>query len=255
MRRACRCFGGWGGPGIWAVVILGGVWVGGAKETREVDMEVRELKGAVVDLQRENSELRKQILARQKELGAATNRLARLEGRADRVADDEDARVAAEWRAMLRGALKNLAESEQEIHGLQKRLRLLAFASREALKTAEKVEPSRRALVEGELRESDKVLAGNGEGRTPPITRVAEAVMPTSVRVAGVRLDLGVAALGVGRKRGARVGMPFVVMRGKSVLAVLTLAEVRDSASLAIIDQMDAEKPIAEGDTAILRKM
>ncbi len=218
-------------------------------------MEVQELKGVVEELQRENSELRKQISARQKELGLATNRLARVENRADRVADDEDARTAAEWRAMLQNALKLLGESDQEVRSLQKRLRLLTYASREALKSAAKVDGARRAQVEGELRQSEKMLAGKDDGKAQPFTTASETGTPPTAKVIGVRLDLGVTALAVGKKKGARVGMPFLVMRGKSVMAVITLAEVRENASMAIIDQMDPDKPIEEGDMAVLRKL
>ncbi|MBI4027703.1 MAG: hypothetical protein HY360_22135 [Verrucomicrobia bacterium] len=224
------------------------------------DSEKQEFKIAVEALRQENAKLRKMDGARQRELAIATNRLARLEirqsdARSGMVADDEEVRSAGEWRAFLLNALKILAETDREMQALQKRLRQLQFAAQQAFKSAERVDPAKRALLEAELRQAEKVLAGKEEPRPRGVLTATDSTPPSSAKVIGVRLDLGVAALGIGRKHGARVGMPFLVQRGKTVLAALTLAEVRENAALAIIEQMDPDRPIREGDAAVLRKM
>lgn len=228
-------------------------------DARGTDPEKQEFKMAVERLRKENTDLRKIEATRQRELAAATNRLALIErkletARSGLAADDEDARISAEWRSLLVKALKALNDSDQELRGLQKRLDLLVYASKEAFKSAEKVDPDKRSLLEGEIRQSDKALAGRRESRPAALIGDSDNAALTGARIIGAQLELGVAALSVGRRQGARVGMPFLALRGKAVLAVLTLVEVREKTSLALIEQMDSERPIREGDAAVLRR-
>ena len=222
-------------------------------------VEAQELRVALEALRKENAALRQADKARQRELALATNKLAQLETRVagqrrGLAADDDEARSAEEWRAFLLQALKTLDDAESEIRSLGERLRLLHDASRDALKAAEKVDPSKRSLLEMELRRSEK-LFNKEERRAAVFLDANESGSLKAVKVIGVNLDLGVTALAVGRKQGARVGMPFLVSRGKVVVAALTLAEVRENASLALIERMETDQPIREGDTAMLRKM
>lgn len=222
-------------------------------------METQELRIALDAIRKENADLKKAMLSRQRELNVATNRVVQLEARiAEKrrglVADDEDARTAEEWRVFLVQSLKALEGADREIRSLVEQLRLLHQASREAFRSAEKIEPSQRAMLEGEMRRAEKILAAKeapkGSGM---VSANAETSALKTTKVVGVNLDLGVAALAAGRKQGVRVGLNFVVGRGKSMLAVLLVVEVRESTSLALIEQMEAEEPIREGDIAVIR--
>ncbi len=223
------------------------------------EVDAGELKIAVDALRKENAGLKKLCALRGRELATATNQLAlaasRLDDpRGDLGADDEGARSSEEWRAFLLSALKILRDADDEIQALQKRMQLLVTASEQALKTAQKVDPSRRGLLEAELRQSRKLLEGKDDGQGAVFATAAVAETLSAARVIGVRMDLGVAALAVGRTQGARVGMPFVVVRDGKPVATLVLVETRENRSLALIDRMDAGKPIRKGDTASLRK-
>ena len=228
--------------------------------TPAVDLEKQELQVAVAVLRKENSELKRQNETSQRELALATNRLVQVEwqqgdSRLGLVADDDDARSGAEWRSFLHKALKVLDETDREMLSALDRMRRLMNASQSAFKTAEKIDPTERARLEAELRHCEKFLSGKEGAVIPLFLPGVNASALSAAKVLGVQLDLGVAALDVGRKDGARVGMPFLVVRGEDVMAVLTLVEVRDEAALALIEQMDARHPIQKGDAATLRKL
>ncbi len=228
--------------------------------TSGVDLEKQELQVAVATLRKENAELRRLDGIRQRELAIVSNRLAQVEwqqgdSRLGLVADDEEVRSVAEWRAFLLNALKVLSDTDRELQGVLGRMRRLLGASQDAFKSAEKVDPAKRARLEAELRESEKMLLEKEAALQSPFVPGTDRTILSAAKVIGVQLDLGVVALAVGRKHGARVGMPFLVARDKTVLAVLTLVEVREDAALAVIEQMEYKKPIQEGDIATLRKL
>ena len=225
-----------------------------------IDIETQELKVTVEALRKENAKLRQVDAMHQQELATATNRFTKFEFLQKTqgiglMADDEEVRNASEWRAFLLSALKILYQTDQERQALQKRLQLLLYTTQQAFGSAEKVDPAKRTLLESEVRQSQKALSDTEEGPVPTfVSKPAPTMALSPAKVIGVRLDLGVAALGIGHKQGAKVGMPFLVTRGKTVMAVLTLAEVRENAALALIEQMEPDKPIEEGDVAVLRK-
>lgn len=222
------------------------------------DMEAQESRIALDALRRENADLRRERLAHQRELAVATNRVAQLEMRVGGkryglVADDEEARSAEEWRGFLLRALKSLWDADRETAIARERLRLLHHAAREALKSAEKVETAKRSLLETQLRESEKMLASKEDKSEAILLATTDNAALRAAKVVGTNLDLGVVALAVGRKQGARVGMPFVVSRDKTAVATLTAVEVRESSTLAVIEQMDPKTPVQEGDLAMIR--
>jgi hypothetical protein len=225
----------------------------------DANTDYQEMKLLLDQIRKENNELRQKQKTTEKELIVATNRLAKIEKtqgdvRSGLVADDEEARSASEWRAFLSNSLKLLSDADREIKESQKRLRLLLFASEKAFQTAQEVDPVKRAMLEQELRSSRKFLSETVEEATTPIISETDKSGLAAVKLIGVRLDLGVAALGIGRKQGAKVGMPFLVIKDKKLLAMLVIAEVRDKTALALIEQMDPDYPIKEGDLATLKR-
>ncbi|MDD2707236.1 MAG: hypothetical protein PHV34_04445 [Verrucomicrobiae bacterium] len=223
------------------------------------DLENQELRIALETLRRENAELRKAGNQSQRELAAAASRLSLAEQqlkekRRGLSAMDDDGRSAEEWKASLLRSLKALDDASRETQAAAERLKLLYIASKEALKSAERIEPAKRAMLEAELRLCEKALAGWEQKRPVVLPKGADASALKAVKIFAVDLDLGVAALAVGMKQGAKAGMPFVVVRDKLLIATLTLVEVRETASLAIVEQMEPKNPIRAGDTAMLRQ-
>lgn len=220
--------------------------------------EAQELRVALEALRRENADLRRAEGVRAREATALSNQLARAEaalrgGLAGLAADDADARSTADWRSLLVQSLRVLRETEADLARIEDRTRRLMVAAEQALKSAEKVDPARRAALEGELRagrkwaeERERVRPAFVEGGTKP---------PPSAKVLALRLDLGVVALDAGRAEGVRVGMPWVVNRGKETAARLVVVEMREHASMAVIERMEADRPIREGEMAVLSKL
>ncbi|MCC7518582.1 MAG: hypothetical protein IT578_05290 [Verrucomicrobiae bacterium] len=219
--------------------------------------EAQELRVAIEALRRENAELRRAETVRTRETATASNHLARLEtalrdGLSGLAADDAEARSSADWRALLLQALHQLRDAEAEITRIEDRLRRLTLDSEKALKTAQKVDPARRAALEGQLRAARQWSEGRERNRAAWLDDGSRATH--SAKVTAVRADLGVAALGAGRAEGVRVGMLWEVNRGKEVTARLVVAETREHASLALIERMDADRPIRAGETAVLSR-
>lgn len=220
--------------------------------------EAQELRVALDVLRRENADLRRAEGVKAREVAVLSNQLARVEtalrgGLAGLAADDADARSATDWRMLLVQSLRTLLESEGELTRIEDRARRLMLVSEQALKSAQKVDPARRAALEGELRAGRK-WAEERE-RTRPAIMEGETRLPPSAKVLAVRLDLGVVALDAGRAEGVRVGMPWAVNRGKEIAARLVIVETREHASMAVIERMEADRPIREGEMAVLSKL
>ena len=69
-----------------------------------------------------------------------------------------------------------------------------------------------------------------------------------SVEIVDVNAGLRVAVLNVGRQAGARVGMPFVVLRGERAVAELKVVEVRDKVCGAAIEKVEKGVSLKAGD-------
>lgn len=227
------------------------------RSSERADLEMQETRVAIEALRRENTRLRRELAQRQFEMGALTNKNARTAQdmiREITLADDSEARSSREWKFFLLDALKALDKANQDEAQVRKQMNLLLYASQEAFKSAQNVNPSKRALLETQMRKVQKMLSEDAELHPRVFAEDAETSAPQSIKITAVRLDLGVAALEAGKDRGIRVGMPFVVVRGKNPIAVITVAEVRERLALGIIDQMDPDSPVKKGDTALLRR-
>jgi hypothetical protein len=209
-------------------------------------------------MRKQNAKLKVEIAEKAKSSQSTTNHFQiterpQLRKFGGMVADDPDARSSAEWRSFLLNALKALNERDRDAKELYKRLSLLKVAAREQLLQKEQGPSPSQDLLENEIAEAEKLLLRFSREPQDFLVKQPESVSESRARVMAVRLDLGVAAMGIGRKLGVRVGMPFVVVRGKEAIALLMVAEVREDLSLVLIEQMDPEKPLLEGDVAHLR--
>lgn len=222
-------------------------------------VDVDELREALKAQRKQNDDLRKSLdECKSREL-QTSNQLARVQNdlrnsRLNLISESEEGMSAQEWRRLLQKSLKTLQEREEQIKQLEDRLASLRNAVQDAMKTAQNVDAKKRLVLEKELRETALKIDKAAPQEAQLFKSGADVSALSKASVLGVELDLGVAALAVGKKDGARVGMPFLALRGKDVLAVLTLVEVREKTSLALIEQMERDKPIREGDFAMIRK-
>ncbi|NJL19116.1 MAG: hypothetical protein HC901_02120, partial [Bdellovibrionaceae bacterium] len=67
--------------------------------------------------------------------------------------------------------------------------------------------------------------------------------------------ELGVAVVNFGRAQGARVGLPFRILRDRRVIGHCRLIEVREYLSAAKIEQVLENTQVQEGDRLLLETM
>ena len=90
----------------------------------------------------------------------------------------------------------------------------------------------------------------------PPIQAATKTTQPTleSAKVLEVNPKLQLVVLDVGMLQGARVGMPFVVLRGDRVVAELRVVEVRRRVCGALIEKVGKGVTLAAGESAHVTK-
>jgi len=134
----------------------------------------------------------------------------------------------------------------------------LAEAERQRL-----VEQLRRLLaavetdgdVRAEAQRAEALLAATGRVFE---TNATAAVQPRgaldAARVLEFNAKLRLVVLDVGAQQGARVGMPFLVLRGDRVIAQVRVVEVRQRICGALIEQVDKGVTVQAGDGARVTK-
>ena len=158
------------------------------------------------------------------------------------------------WQMLT--TLKMLRKSELANEELEKRLRRLTWSASEAIRSADKVDPKKRAEFEEELR-LIKALIGPGLREREADARPAGDVDTSALdeaKVINVKRDLSLVVLNVGREQGVKLGMPFQVIRDGRLVAVVVVVDVRDKVCGALIERMDETNPVKVEDEAVLRK-
>jgi hypothetical protein len=64
----------------------------------------------------------------------------------------------------------------------------------------------------------------------------------TSGMVISIKEELSLVVCNVGSRQGAKVGMPFKVIRGDAEIGIVTAVDVREKISGAVIQSLDSEK-------------
>ena len=158
------------------------------------------------------------------------------------------------WQMLT--TLKMLRKSELANEELEKRLRRLTWSASEAIRSADKVDPKKRAEFEEELR-LIKTLIVPGLRERDADARPAGDVDTSALdeaKVINVKRDLSLVVLNVGREQGVKLGMPFQVIRDGRLVAVVVVVDVRDKVCGALIERMDETNPVKVEDEAVLRK-
>ena len=166
--------------------------------------------------------------------------------------------TSEELRWQMLTTLRLLRRGQLAGEELEQRLRKVTLLAEEAVKSADRVDPKKRALLEEEVRAVKKLL-GPGKWERK---QEGEASEPESVdvealkaaRVAEFRKDLSLVVLNVGREHGIRLGMPFDIVRDNRLVATVYVVEVRDKICGALIERMEGKNPVKMDDQAVLRK-
>ena len=155
-----------------------------------------------------------------------------------------DALTADEQRLQDRvvQAVKELYEAERQRRELSNRLQQLIDASQDLLRTADKVDPQKRASYEVALRSATEVLAGKGRGPIPAAMDLHDG------QVVHINPELNSVILNVGSRLGVRTGMPFRVSHEGQVIARLKVFQVRAEICAALVEYMARNEKLEVGD-------
>jgi len=163
-----------------------------------------------------------------------------------------------ELRWQMLTTLRLLRREQLAGKELGQRLRKVTLLAEDAVKSAEKIEPKKRALLEDELRAVKKLL-GPVKWERKEVAEVGQmenldVEALKKARVAEFRKDLSLVVLNVGWEHGIRTGMPFDIVRDNKLVATVYVVEVRDKICGALIERMEESNPVRAEDRAVLRK-
>ena len=157
------------------------------------------------------------------------------------------------WQMLT--TLKLLRREELANAELEQRLRKLNLLAGDAIKSSEKMDPKKRAMLEDEMRSIKKLL---GPARLAQTQKgIAENIDVEALgraKVSDFRKNLSLVVLNVGSEHGVRAGMPFDIVRDNKLVASVYVVEVREKVCGALIERMEENEPVRVEDRAVLRK-
>ena len=214
--------------------------------------------------------LRQQNLSMQKQLQEALMKIEVLNLKSARTAPGnsttekksgalrEVPETAEELRWQMLTTLRLLRREQLSNEELEQRLRKVTLLAGEAIKSADKVDAKKRALLEDEIRSIRNLLGPLVlDGRKRESDEGSQDINVDALRkakVANVRKDLSLVVLSVGRQHGVKPGMPFDIVRENKLVATVYVVEVRDQFCGALIERMEENNPVKVEDQAVLRK-
>jgi hypothetical protein len=217
--------------------------------------QLEELRLVIEQLRVENQQLKSGLEQREKVIRLLTENLA--------IARTESALFQKQWtEAQLRARTLGVdfadPESSRAQHELIESIRALYLAEADRQRLIDQLSRLVAALDNGgdpsaELASAKALLEASQGPSQPPATRKTEPTLE-SAKILDVNPNLRLVVLNVGLLHGARVGMPFVVVRGDRVVAHLKVVEVRKQICGALIETIDKAVTLAAGDVAQVTK-
>lgn len=244
--------------GIFGVCLFFGVvQTFGAEEAKA---PLDELRVLVDKLNADNAKLKAELDQREAVIRLLTENLA--------IARTESELFQKKWaeaqlRAQTLGVNFGDAGATQSQRQLVESVRALYLAEAERQRLVEQLNRLLAAVqtgkdVSAELKRTKELLAATEQPLVPETTGPAkkgrtDATLETAT-VLDVNPKLQLVVLNVGLLHGARVGMPFVVLRGDRIIAEARIVEVRKRISGALIEKVDKGVTVKAGDVAQVTK-
>lgn len=221
-----------------------------------MNAQADELQASVQKLAADNERLKAELEQRETVIRSLTESLA--------IARTESELFQKKWaEAQLRAQTLGVNFADPRATQTQRQLvesvRSLYLAQAERQRLIEQLKRLLQALEQGgdltgELARAKSLLAAAEKpAGADALTGSAEGTLEAA-QVLDVNPDLRLAVLNVGLLQGARVGMPFVVLRGDRVVAELKIVEVRRRVSGALIENVQKNVTLKAGDIARVTK-
>jgi hypothetical protein len=216
-------------------------------------MELEELRLAVDKLRGGAADLKQQLEQRDTAIRVVQENLA--------IARTESELFQKKWaeaqlRAQTLGVNFDDADGTATQRQLIESVRALYLAQAEEQRLVEQlkrlltaVESNRDVAVQVERTRSLLAALDDGKQGQSAETKPSTSTL-LSAKVLDVNATLQLVVLDVGEWQGARIGMPFAVVRNGRVIAELRVIEVRRRICGALIERADKEAGLAPGDVA-----
>lgn len=224
-----------------------------AQTNAPVRLELDELRLVLERMRAENQELKTQAGQREAVVRKLQESLALARGESELFqkkwteaqlraqtlgANPMDSEADAAQR-QLAETVRRLYVAEAERQQWMAQLQRLIAAVQSNTNVAAEVEATRALLASATTSVTNKIASAMSAG---PVGTVADA------KILDVNTPLRVAVLNIGAQQGARIGMPFVVLRGDRVVAELRVVEVRQRICGAMIERVESRVTLKAGD-------
>jgi hypothetical protein len=230
-------------------------------------MEYTEAKVALKSSERENAALRQQLVFARQQLGLVRQQIAALTDslvlansesevfkretsdlklRLEALGLDAASPDKALLEQRLLKAVSDLKIVQDEKDKLSEQLIRIKEAVLRYVKSASSVDGDARMALETEMRSSSELLGLPGP-QQPAAANSAGSL--TDARVISVKDELALVVANLGRRQGAKIGMPFQVWREGRQIGIVRVVDVRESISGAVIQSLDPSEKVKVGDT------
>ena len=232
----------------------------------ETQVQLSELRLAVDKLSAANADLKQELEQREATIRTLMENLA--------IARTESELFQKRWQeAQLRAQTLGVNFADDAAAQTQRQLiesvRSLYLAEAERRRLVEQLQQLLATLeTGGDIRgEAQRAKAFLGAVEKPAATNATPTAAPSgnaetprasgtldAARVLEFNPKLRVVVLDVGAQQGARVGMPFIVLRGDRVIAQVRVVEVRQRICGALVEQVEKGVTVTAGDAARVTK-
>ena len=225
---------------------------GGSIEVNTTHTELKETQDRLHAFEAENEALRRRNELSEKTIRALNESLAvanaesevfkkqyaelKLRMEALGLASVGDNKEALEQRLLK--AVRDLDLTRQEKDKLAERLVALSETVLLAFKTANVQDPQIRLDVEEQLRSANQSLdASNAVNAQNNVQAPADL---TNAQVISIKEDYGLLVINLGSKQGAKIGMPFQVVRGGHAVGRARVVDVRERICGAVVEEFSS---------------
>jgi hypothetical protein len=219
---------------------------------KNLDIEAAEAKVAFDSVVTEANSLREKVAVLEGTVAALQKNLAMTSTEAEvfrRKASELNVRLEALGTGKVDDRLIKLLNELKLADAERKALRDALLALAEAVLRYQKVaatdDATARLDLEAGMRGASKALG------VAPLDTPAAAAVPSSLAdgmVISVKQDLALVVANVGSHQGVKVGMPFEVVRGESVIGSVRMVDVREKIAGALIQNLSDKEKIKIGD-------
>jgi hypothetical protein len=234
----------------------------------DLDMEYTEAKLALDSSERENTALRQQLVYARQQLGLARQQMAALTDslvlansesevfkretsdlklRLEALGLDSASPDKALLEQRLLKAVSDLKIIQDQKEKLSDQLTRMMEAVLRYVKNASSVDGDARMGLETEMRSSTELLGLAGPQQAAASADAGGSL--TDARVISVKDELALVVANLGRRQGAKIGMPFQVWREGRQIGIVRVVDVRESISGAVIQTLDPSEKVKVGDT------